>query len=98
MRKNGCAVAILQRKCGFCRQTILTRRVKCPRVLLGGYLPSLLDLCYNQELGLAVVDLVKDPNPAGSLTSCTLGGNVMGGFRVSGHVMKRAPGVHQKAV
>ena len=28
-------------------------------------------LCHNQELGLAVVDLVKDPNPAGSLTRST---------------------------
>ena len=28
----------------------------------------------------------------------TLAKNVMGGFRVAGHVMKRAPGVHRKAV
>ncbi len=32
-----------------------------------------LVLCYNKEQGLAVavVDLVKDPNPAGSLTRST---------------------------
>ena len=34
---------------------------------------SRLLYCYHYDLGLAVVDLVKDPNPAGSLTrSATL--------------------------
>ena len=49
-------------------------------------------------VALSTMTIGWGPNRVASVNNCTLGGNVMGGFRVSGHVMKRAPGVHQKAV